>query len=490
VSRLRLQSRHAEAPHAWEVDADSGELRPAALPRGTRIEVADLFFNTPARRKFLRTEQTEFNHVQEVLRRLALSRPEVGFRLMHNDRPVLDARPTAGNTERRLQEILGSGFVEHAIAVAHEASGLRLHGWVAEPTFARSQPDMQYFFVNGRMVRDKLVAHAVRQAFQDVLYHGRHPAFVLFLELDPTLVDVNVHPTKHEVRFREGRMVHDFLFRTLHRVLADTRPQSPPVPAVDGSVEVTTAETPLHAQMPLRVAEPRVAYAASLAWQAPAAGGRPGATPPPLPPGPAQADEVSPGGVPPLGYALAQLHGVYVLAEAADGLVLVDMHAAHERITYEGLKQAYAGEGVRSQPLLVPVPVKASPRELELAMGAAAGWQRLGLEVDRLDAQTLVIRSIPALLHGADAAQLLRDLLSDLGEYGESQRVAERINAQLATMACHGSVRANRRLRLEEMNALLRELERTERGGQCNHGRPTWVRLGMTELDRLFLRGR
>lgn len=474
VSRLTLISRERGAAHAWQLQGEVGELVPAAHPEGTTVEVRDLFYNTPARRKFLRTEKTEAGHVELTLRRLALARSEVGFALRHNGRDVF-AVPAAehrADGERRIAGLLGPAFLEQALAFEQVAAGLRLYGWVGLPTFSRAQADMQHFFVNARVVRDKLVTHAVRQAYQDVLYHGRHPAYVLYLELDPVLVDVNVHPAKHEVRFRESRLVHDFIFRSLHQVLAEVRPGAAGVP---GAAQATPAAVaPYQRPMGLGVRESGTAYRAALDWQAPA---------------PAAAAEVEPE-VPPLGFALAQLQGVYVLAQDRDGLILVDMHAAHERITYERFKQARAGAGIRSQPLLVPVAVKVSAREADLAEGQAAAFAELGLSVDRLDAETLVVRALPVLLQGANAEQLLRDLLSDLAMYGSSQRLGAALNEVLATMACHGSVRANRRLTLDEMNALLRDIERTERSGQCNHGRPTWTRLSMAELDKLFLRGR
>jgi DNA mismatch repair protein MutL len=346
---------------------------------------------------------------------------------------------------------------------------------------------MQHFYVNGRMVRDKLVTHAVRQAFQDVLFHGRHPAYALFLELDPVLVDVNVHPTKHEVRFREGRLVHDFIFRTLHRVLAEERPAAAedfsrvPVDQVPrADPDLNTA--PRQAGLGLGVAEPGAAYRAAAEWQMPAP-----------PPSPAVAEQAVYGdeqAMPPLGFALAQLQGVYVLAQNTAGLVLVDMHAAHERITYERFKSAREGEGIRSQPLLVPVSVRVSAREADLGEQHRDTFETLGMQVDRMGEQVLAVRALPALLRSADAERLLRDVLSDLAVFGSSQRVLASINEVLATMACHGSVRANRRLTVEEMNALLRDIERTERSGQCNHGRPTWTQLSMQELDKLFLRGR
>jgi len=498
VSRLSITSRERDAEQAWTLAGDDHQPAPAAHPEGTTIEVRDLFYNTPARRKFLRTDKTEFGHIEQVLRRLALARFDVGFALRHNGREVFStpAADSLAARERRIADLVGSAFLEHALTFEHAAAGLKLSGWVAEPTFSRSQADMQYFFVNGRIVRDKLVTHGVRQAFQDVLFHGRHPAYVLYLTLDPALVDVNVHPTKHEVRFREGRLVHDFLFRTLHQVLAEVRPSAPAEALAAGEQPAMPMSgpggAPYQRPMGLGVAESGAGYRASMDWQAPASsaplgGGQQGATayaPQPLPQPAAEGD------IPPLGFAVAQLHGVYVLAQNAAGMVVVDMHAAHERITYEGFKRAREGEGIKSQPLLVPVSVKVSPREADLAEAEQATFTELGLEVNRLGADTLVVRALPALLRGADAERLLRDVLADLVVHGASSRIGEAINEVLSTMACHGSVRANRRLTLDEMNGLLRDIERTERSGQCNHGRPTWTQLSMTELDKLFLRGR
>ncbi len=489
VSRLTLSSRARGADQAWEVAGEGGALRPAALAHGTVVTVRDLFYNTPARRKFLRTEKTEFGHLEQVVKRLALVRGDVGFTLRHNGRELFSAGVAGDRSghERRLQDLLGPGFLEQALYFEHEAAGLRLHGWVARPSFSRSQADMQHFYVNRRMVRDKLVAHAVRQAYQDVLYHGRHPAYVLFLDLAPALVDVNVHPTKHEVRFREGRLVHDFLFRSLHQVLAEpaAEPAGPPPVAMPREQAAAAPAPQRQAPMPLQVGERRAAYRAAEQWQAPAAGVATAVPAPSAAPPEAQEADDNP-----LGFAIAQLHGVYVLAQNRQGLVLVDMHAAHERITYESFKRARAGEGIKSQPLLVPVSVAVSRREAELVEEHAAVFAELGMEVDRLGDQSLVVRALPALLRHADAEGLLRDVLADLVVHGGSSRILERINEVLATMACHGSVRANRRLGLAEMNALLRDIERTERSGQCNHGRPTWTQLDMGALDKLFLRGR
>jgi DNA mismatch repair protein MutL len=496
VSRLTLISRARGAETAWSTRSDGSECSeepvPAAHPPGTTVEVRDLFYNTPARRKFLRTDKTELTHVEQTVRRIALARGDVRFRLLHNGRPLLDL-PAAGDEQalrRRLSELVGDVFLQHALAVGQEAVGLRLHGWVASPGFSRSQADLQYFYVNGRMVRDKLVTHAVRQAYQDVLHHGRHPAYLLFLELPPVLVDVNVHPAKLEVRFREGRQVHDFIFRTLHRRLADgaaadsdvsaDATDSLPVDSLAEGASPLSTSAPRQQPMALRVADRRADYRFSFDVQSPSIA----ASPAPI------ADSEASETAPPLGYAMGQLHGTYVLAETADGLVIVDMHAAHERIGYERLKRAWDEGGIRGQPLLIPVVVQVSRREAELADANAELLARLGLGVDRIGEASLVVREIPALLRGADAERLLRDLLSDLAVHGTSDRVREEINGVLASMACHGAVRANRRLTCEEMNALLRDMERTQRADQCNHGRPTWVKLSAQELDRLFLRGR
>ncbi|MEW8321317.1 MAG: DNA mismatch repair endonuclease MutL [Candidatus Thiodiazotropha taylori] len=495
VSRLRLTSRHQDAEQAWEVSGDGTDqalqCKPAAHPQGTSVEVRDLFYNTPARRKFLRTEKTEFSHIQALVQRLALARFDVGFSLQHNRRAIFSLPPCDNRQqqEKRLLQLLGPQFLEQALPIQEQAGDFSLSGWVARPGFSRAQADMQYFYVNQRMIRDKLVTHAVRQGFQDVLYHGRHPAYVLFFSLDPHKVDVNVHPTKHEVRFRDSRSVHDFIFRGLHRLLADTRPQAATESGQNEPLNLQPPVTSRGVEQPYspprqqgldwRVAERPTAYQAGFSAQQPIA-----AEPD------VAAKESQPQEVPPLGYALAQLHGVYILAQNQSGLILVDMHAAHERITYERLKQRYHGEGISHQPLLVPISVSVSTREADLAEDASELLQRMGFEVSRSGRESLAIRSIPSLLQGADPEKMLRDILSDLIEQGSSQRVKEEIDQVLATVACHGSVRANRRLELDEMNALLRDMERTERADQCNHGRPTWTELTISELDRLFLRGR
>ncbi|MDX1608722.1 MAG: DNA mismatch repair endonuclease MutL [Halofilum sp. (in: g-proteobacteria)] len=479
VGRLRLVSATAAAEHGTALEPD-GELAPAAHPTGTTVEVRDLFHNTPARRRFLRTERTEFAHIERIVRRLALARLDVEFRLGHNGRPV-SHWPAVSSDEtatRRLQAAFGEDFARHALAIEHAGAGLHLSGWVAQPTFSRSQPDLQEFYVNGRAVRDRVVQHAVRQAFADVLHHGRHPAFVLYLEIDPAQVDVNVHPAKHEVRFRESRLVHEFLRRTLEDALAGTRAGA--APAAPARAEAlwgggSAAPTPRQAGMGLPVAEAMAAYAALHE--------------------PASASETVGGPAtdaqtPPLGFARAQIHDVYIVAENAAGVVLVDMHAAHERVTYERLKAAHDAGGLQAQPLLVPIALAVGRGEADAAEVHGEAFAALGFEVDRLGPERLQVRQVPALLADGDPAQLVRDVLADLQALGDSHRIDAERNRVLSTMACHGSVRAGRRLTLDEMNALLRSMERTERSDQCNHGRPTWVQLDMQGLDRLFQRGR
>jgi DNA mismatch repair protein MutL len=527
VARLTLTSRTRGADQAWQVETEGRDMasrvQPAAHPVGTSVEVRDLFFNTPARRKFLKAEKTEFDHLQEVIKRMALARFDVAFHLRHNGKTVLSLHEAHDDTARarRVSAICGPGFLEQALPIEIERNGLHLWGWVGLPTFSRSQADLQYFFVNGRAVRDKLVAHAVRQAYRDVLFNGRHPTFVLFFEVDPAAVDVNVHPTKHEVRFRDGRMVHDFLYGTLHRALGDVRPED----QLSGTVPAAIQErvTGIDAgefgpQGEMRLAANLLEQPQGDAYNRPAGSGagsayqyqytpRPTSSVPvadaqaayreffaPLPAGSAPAGAVSlpesQGDIPPLGYALAQLKGIYILAENAIGLVLVDMHAAHERIMYERLKIAMASEGLSGQPLLVPESIAVSQREADCAEEHMATFQQLGFELQRLGPESLAIRQIPALLKQAEANRLVHDVLADLMEYGTSDRVQAHMNELLGTMACHGAVRANRRLAIPEMNALLRDMENTERSGQCNHGRPTWTQMGLDDLDKLFLRGR
>ncbi|MDX1442978.1 MAG: DNA mismatch repair endonuclease MutL [Gammaproteobacteria bacterium] len=503
VARLAITSRTADDEQGWKL-VGNGQGRyeepvPAAHPPGTTLEVRDLFFNTPARRKFLRTEKTEFGHLQTVVERIGLSRFDLDIRLTHNGKAVQTLLPAKDEVseDRRVAAVCGGGFIDNALRIEHEVSGLKLFGWVALPTFSRSQADIQHFFVNGRMVRDKVISHAVRQAFNDVLFHGRHPAFVLYLEMDPVGVDVNAHPTKHEVRFRNSRHVHDFLFRTLHQVLADTRPggraaeagsgarMGPASEGIQGRVAEMSAgyaSTPSGnpSQDALRNQHDLYAAAARHA-EAPTAeiGGAETAA----------GMAVSEKGVPPMGYALAQLHGIYILAAGEEGLVFVDMHAAHERITYERFKQQLANGNVPVQPLLVPERIAVSRREADLAEEHAAALAQSGFEMDRVAPDAVLLRSMPVALRDYDMVKLARDILADLDEQGSSERIANAIDEALAENACHTSMRAHRKLTIPEMNALLRDMERTPRADQCNHGRPTWFKLSMNQLDKLFLRG-
>ncbi|MDC0661689.1 DNA mismatch repair endonuclease MutL [Marinobacter sp. SS21] len=527
VSRLALTSRTEQQDAASRVEVEGREMEarisPAAHPVGTTVEVRDLFFNTPARRKFLRTEKTEFNHLEECLRRQALGRFDTGFTLRHNQKVVQNLRPAASqlDRERRIGALCGQKFIDNAVVIDAEATGLRLWGWVALPTFSRSQADLQYFFVNNRVIRDRLVAHAVRQAYRDVLYNNRHPAFVLYLEVDPATVDVNVHPTKHEVRFRDGRLVHDFIFRTLHKALADVRPDdhfrgAMAQSGADGTAMDSPVTGPATGQLPAPAASPFAGHRpqpAQKTWEARdqmafyQSLNQGGGVQTPLPVEPAAESglqsvpasgllEAAPtrpssdGDEPPLGYAVAQLHGIYILAQSHQGMIVVDMHAAHERITYERMKLALAAQDLKSQPLLVPLSLAVSQKEAALAESHGEELLRLGLLIERIGPETIAVRQLPALLRGADAEQLVRDVLADLIEHGQSDRVEAVTHELLGTMACHGSVRANRQLTIPEMNALLRDMEATERSGQCNHGRPTWTLLTLAELDKLFLRGR
>ena len=506
VSRLAITSNEHEQNHGWKAETEGRDMDvniiPAPHPRGTTVEVRDLFFNTPARRKFLRTEKTEYKRIDEVLRKLALSHFDIDFSLRNNGKVIHSFR--AANTqleqERRVAAICGSAFMENALYVDVEAAGLRLWGWVGLPTFSRSQADLQHFFVNGRSIRDKLVTHAVRQAYQDVMYHGRHPAFVLYLELNPTDVDVNVHPTKHEVRFRDSRTVHNFLFRSLHRAVADIRPggQASSVSAVTAHPAENSGREPSpfsqQPSMNLRSPSPSIsagAVAENMAvyqslHQTPLGSSEPVIGSPDHSTGMTPSDNE----VPPLGYAIAQLKGIYILAENVQGMVLVDMHAAHERITYEQMKWAFDLEGIRSQPLLVPVTLAVSQSEADIADEHQTLFGSLGFSLQRAGPESLIVRQIPAMLRDSDVEPLVRDVLSDLMTHGTSDRIRQHLNEIMATMSCHCSVRANRKLSIQEMNALLRDMEATERSGQCNHGRPTWTQISLEELDKLFLRGR
>ncbi len=494
VARLNLASRHPGEVHGWSLRVRRGEIseiEPSSLQAGTRVDVEDLFYNVPARRKFLRMDRTEFKHVDLLLRRFALARFDVGFELVHDGKTstLLEPAQTDAEQERRIAKVMGREFLQHAVRINEERAGMGLHGWVAEPRYNRAQADRQFFFVNGRAVRDRVISHAVRKAFQDVLFHGRHPSFVLYLQLDPQMVDVNVHPQKHEVRFRDARSVHDFLFSALHHALSEAGSGAPrPGAGLVGTSAITpTSGSPTSGQVgwqagiALPVRDQITAYSAVLGLGAGSSGQlQTGA-------GSISADDQD---IPPLGFALAQLHGVYILSQNVAGLVMTDMHAAHERITYERLKTRYLGEGIKSQRLLVPVSVRLSESEADLAEDRREELALLGLVFDRSGPESLLLRELPSLLSQSDAAGLLKDVLADLATLGDSTRVQSEANEILSTMACHGSVRANRQLNIPEMNALLRDMERTERSGHCNHGRPTWVQLDMASLDRLFLRGR
>ncbi len=502
VSKMTLASAVADSDdsHGWELGPDNPDVKPSSVVRGTQIEVQDLFYNTPARRKFMRTERTEFQHIDDLIKRLALARNSISFRLSHNGKVIrqLPAIKSSGDQSSRVRLICGSAFADQAQRLDIEASGMALKGWVARPTFSRQSADMQYFFVNGRLVRDRLIAHAVRQAYRDVLYHGRQPAYVLHLALDPAAVDVNVHPQKHEVRFRDQRQVHDFLFGVIHRELAgqqgpasgeQLQTQADNVSLQVGYRQVSLAGShqgsgfsrpPVHS--PGKLADNQAAYA-YLARSAKATGSI-GETqqPPDQPPSDQE--------IPPMGYALAQLHGIYLLAQNESGLVLVDVHAAHERVVYEQLKQAYAQQGVRSQRLLVPHNINISEREADAVEQFSEAMQHFGLQLERNGPESCMLRAVPALLAGADMEQLLRDVLSELLTIGGSTLLEAHQDEMLSSMACHGSVRANRKLTTDEMNGLLRAMEATERSDQCNHGRPTWLQLDIPTLDKLFQRGR
>ena len=509
VSKFSITSNTTDQPSKGHVARCEGRdmrvsVAPAAHPQGSTLEIRDLFYNTPARRKFLKTERTEFARIEEVVKRTALARPDVSFVLSHNGK--VTHRMPAGTSEQDLQRrvigICGEGFAHQSVVVDRVAHGLSLRGWVGLPTFSRSQADLQYFFVNGRVVKDKVITHAVRQAYRDVLYGGRHPAYALFLELDASRVDVNVHPTKHEVRFRDSRSVHGFVFSTLGRALAEVRPEDQTNSA--NLSEIASAqfeqvsmglETPRqalttgvygvaeHSSETLEPSRSFERFSSGLSDRGTFNSGVGSA-------GAHRVSENQAAEVPPLGFAVAHLHGAYIVAQNAHGMVLVDAHAAHERITYERLKAARATQTLASQPLLVPSALSLSSSEMAAFEEFSSEFLRLGLVIDSAGEGSVVIREIPVILARDNAERLVRDVLSDLSEVGHSDRLAARMDEILATMACHGSVRANRSLSLAEMNALLRDMEITENSGQCNHGRPTWVQLSHDELDKLFLRGR
>lgn len=502
VSRTQLISRVSSEKHAWGIGSDGRELssiEPAALDAGTIVEVNDLYFNTPARRKFLKTEATEFGHCEAAYERVALSRPDVTFMLQHNGRAL--SRLGASAPQKRFAEVLGAEFAAESVYVDESAAGLRLWGMAAKPTFNRHTRDTQYVYVNGRFVRDKLVSHAIRQAYQDVLHHDRHPAYVLFLELDPSLVDVNVHPAKTEVRFREGQAIHRFIFHSLHKALATPTGVSNAVTASQASHNpfASNSNQPYptyQAQINLSANQPSSFYQTLFG-----SNGNPNNQQErqfSSPVGYAEEFQSAATTAPvndfPLGFAVAQIHGVYVLAQNKLGLVVIDMHAAHERIMYEQLKNALDNKAVPMQPLLIPVSFNADRLEVATVQEALASndssLSQLGFDIAILSPSTLAVRAVPTMLQDADAVTLARDVLKDLREYGASRALTERRNELLGTMACHAAVRANRMLTITEMNALLRDMEATERSGMCNHGRPTWFQVSMGDLDKMFMRGK
>ena len=480
-------------------------LEPAAHPRGTTVDVADLFYNTPARRKFLRTERTELSRIEDVVRKISLSHPAVQLQLTHQGKSLRQYVSAMSMAERefRVRQALGAAFIDAAMYFEEQKEGMTLSGWVATPSYSRSQADQQYFFVNGRSIRDKVLSHAVRQGYHDVLHHGRQPAYVIFFELDPRLVDVNVHPTKHEVRFRESRSVHNFIFSTVHHVLsrslakggAGTPSQEESMPGAQYDPGSSSLSSNLFSQRSLLMAErerrPQSLSAALdfLAMANPRSKAfEPGAAP--LAEAGSSDAAQNEQEIPPLGYAIGQLLGVYILAQNESGLIVVDMHAAHERITYEQMKQQMDEAGVTSQPLLVPQSVAVSTREVTAFESHRDVLLDRGLRLEVASDESIIIRAVPALLQREHAEQLVRDVLADLVEHGQTERLTEQRDELLATMACHGAVRANRRLSLQEMNHLLRLMEETERSSQCNHGRPTWFQISLAELDSLFSRGR
>jgi len=500
IARVQLTSRIAGTEHAWTVQAEGGRLgtpAPAARATGTTIDIQDLFFNTPARRKFLKTEATEYAHCAEAVRRLALANPATAFTLTHNGRVQvrLNVEPAAS----RVRQVLGEAFERDAIAVDAAAGMLRVSGWVIRPSAATGSRDSQHVFVNGRYVRDKLIVHALKEAYRDVLHHQLNPAYCLFIGLPPDLVDVNVHPAKTEIRFRDGRGVHQFLLHAVERMLsAPAVVESLPVAAAGPEADTPRPAwiAPQQTSMPLQVNEAMAFYAPLAAHpssgaplgEGPGAGIRdPGERVAPA----AQAfPESGPGDAPPLGYALAQLHGVYVLAQNAQGLVLVDMHAAHERVVYEKLKTALDARAVPAQTLLIPVALTVDACDVAEIGPHLESLAGIGFELSITSPTSVAVRSVPWLLKDADPVELTRAVLAEVAEFGVARLLAERRNELLATLACHGAVRANRRLTLPEMNALLREMEATERASQCNHGRPTWFQIGLGELDAMFMRGR
>lgn len=503
VAQLTLSSRTGDDTHGWKVEAVDGQLsEPAAANhvQGATVEIRELYFNTPARRKFLKTEATEYAYCEEAFKRVALSRPDVAFSLQHNGRIVwqlaacaVEASASDNHAEpgvsdgllKRVAALLGDAFGQAAVSVSRNAANLSLQGLAALPAYSRASRDAQYFFVNGRFVRDKVASHALRLAYRDILHHQRHPAFVLFLELPPEQVDVNVHPAKSEVRFRESQGIHQFIFHTVQQALAI------PAQAANQTPQHPPAFIPIQQNISLGIAQPNVAYQV---WEAFSGRGESTSSIKQQLPGnifdsPATFDAPSHPDIPPLGFALAQLSGIYILAQNIHGLIVVDMHAAHERIVYEKLKTSLDAEKITTQPLLIPVSFYADTLDVATAESEQATLYQLGFDIAPLSPTTLAIRAMPALLKQSEAEAAAREVLEELREFGASRVLTERRNELLGTLACHAAVRANRILSVTEMNALLREMEHTERSGQCNHGRPTWFQMSLNELDKMFMRG-
>lgn len=535
VTRMTVTSRSADQEQGWQVSSEGNNRvskpQPAPHPVGTTIETRDLFYNTPARRKFLKADTTEFKHLQQLVRRMALSSHGTAFKFSHNGKLIMHLPASDLQDGRRARDICGKNMTDNSRYLNVSEHGLSLQGWVGLPSFSRSQADMQYFFLNGRLIRDKTIIHAIRMAYQDVLFHGRHPVYILSLQMDPKAVDVNVHPTKHEVRFRDSRSVHNFVYHSVKQLvhasaadqpsltIGDDQRAARPIPAQAMANAQPAGQTPvqqsLYPQSYTRGSSSSADFRASQQFQQPAAEqanssqtpiineplasyNQPASQAKEYPQKPAfmnaqpasqaaalpDSDET-----PPLGYALAQLHGIYILAQNQQGLILVDIHAAHERITYEQLKLQHDAQALQQQPLLVPVSIVVSEDEISAWRDNPQLFDELQLSIEQLAEDTLVVRAIPDILKDADVAQLVRDVLADVITHGSSQRITEMLHEILSSMACHGSVRANRNLTIDEMNALLRDMEQTERSGQCNHGRPTWIAMDMKQLDGWFKRG-
>lgn len=492
VSRLTITSNTEQSNQGWTLHNEGGncdkDSKPAAHAKGTSVEINDIFYNTPARRKFLRTEKTEYTHSELVVKRLALCNFHTAITLRHNQKTIYSLPAAQGIDDKikRVEKLIGKAFVEHAIYIERAVEDMKLYGWIAAPTFSRGQADIQYQYVNNRHIRDKTISHAVKLAYQDVLYHGRHPAYVLFLEIEPNSVDVNAHPAKHEVRFHDTRSIHNFVRQTVKQAVSDVRPASidsndlnklsntisPDSPTLQSYISTSTPNrnNQFQALYSSAVAEPQTQYQTNFESKTNA-----------------QAEQND---IPLLGYAVAQLHGIYILAQNKQGLVLVDMHAAHERVVYEQLKISQSSNELARQQLLVPLQIAVTDSEASLVENHYALFDSFGFDISRLGDTSIIIRTTPNILSNVDIPELIRDVISDIQKNTISTRVEELRNEMLSSIACHGSIRANRSMTIHEMNALLRSMEETERSNQCNHGRPTWIQLSISDLDKLFLRGR